>query len=190
VGALAGGREARNDLAIGYAWLAAAALIVGVPKASESSNFGQLVAAIGPVGVGVAVSFVAFLLGSVLTEYLSKALAIRGARFVEPDQPGDDPGVIYPEDYRDEAVRLLGSLDRAEAMVDKLNGEVILRFFLIPPLLVVCGVAAVENEWIWVVVAAVAVAVLVVQGRGRLFELRENLAASARIRDALRELGG
>jgi hypothetical protein len=77
---LPGAREARNQLIIGYAWVLAAGLWLGVPDIASGSKLDELVKAAGPVGVGVALSFASFLLGSFSDDLFERILKARGAR--------------------------------------------------------------------------------------------------------------
>ena len=162
-GLLPGAREARNDLAVGYAWLVALALFVTIPTATDDSNLGQLIAAAGPVATAVAVSFAAALLGSMLTEVAREVFHVRGARaFLEG--AGDVAKVVKP-DAREEVVRLTTEFERTEATSDRLAAEFLL--LLIPPLAAAAVKALVDGDLGWAGLAAAAIAALAVQAKRR-----------------------
>ena len=52
----------------------------GVPNVADTGRFREIIDAIGRVGVGVALSFVAFMLGSVIDDLLAAVTRVRGAR--------------------------------------------------------------------------------------------------------------
>ncbi len=76
---LPGAREARNQVIVGYAWLFALGLVVGVPQPPTGSHLDELVSSLGAVGVGIGLSFAAFLIGSLSDDLVSLVFKSRGA---------------------------------------------------------------------------------------------------------------
>lgn len=81
---LPGARETRNQVIIGYAWLVAIGLWVSVPSPAKGTDLRELVDALGHLGVGIALSFLAFLIGSLSDDLAGVFLGIRGARALSP----------------------------------------------------------------------------------------------------------
>ena len=82
---------------IGYAWLAAFALWFGVPHVSNSGNLHELTQAVGKVGMAVAASFAAFMIGSLSDDLIAPIFRARRARAFTSDRaPGETYGALEP----------------------------------------------------------------------------------------------
>jgi hypothetical protein len=172
---LPGAREARNQVLIGYAWLAVLALWFGVPEVSGNQNLQELVDAIGRVGVGIAVSFGAFMLGSFIEDLTSPLFHTRSAKgFTSGSIGGIELLEAMEEVGRNELARLEGSIDRA-------SSELSLRVGLLVPL--VLGVMVVQpSAWWWYLILAAIVVALIFQITVRQLELRNDLVGSNELR--------
>lgn len=175
---LPGARDARNQVLIGYAWLAALGLWFGVPHVAESGNFDELVDAIGPVGVGIAISFGAFMIGSWVEE-ITPDFAAR-ARHWWARSYGIEGGVELLESMgevrRNELGRLEGSIDRE-------SSELRLRLGLLPPLVIAGAAVQYHGFSVWWLVAFIAVAAaFVLQIVRRLTRVRRDMSFSEAIR--------
>jgi hypothetical protein len=185
---LPGAREARNQVLIGYAWLAAIALWVGVPSGSGTGHLHDLIDALGKIGVGIVVSFGAFLIGSLFEDVTAPFLRIRQAKaFTSGAQGGLDLLEAMGEAGRRDLERLEGSIDRNSA-------EISLRLGLLVPLLIgtVAGVVGVAQHGSikltvasaeWGIAFVAVAAALGFQVWRRRVELNQDLAASADIRN-------
>jgi hypothetical protein len=180
---LPGAREIRNQVIIGYAWLGALGFSFGVPEVRRSGELHELVAAVGKIGVGIAVSFGAFLLGSVVEDILSRSLGARRALPFTVDQPGGLEVLdVLGDSGRRELERLEGSIDRA-------SSELILRASLIPPLGLVAVVALARDfAVLWLLLFMMAIVALLAQAAVRYRDLGDALRASDRLRDQTRAL--
>jgi len=159
------------------------ALWLGVPDVANDGNLRELLDAIGKVGVGVAASFGAFLLGSMSDDLAAVVFRTRGALPLTAGQA--DPAVAL--DRMGEGVRT--ELDRLEGEIDRLNSEVILRGSLIPPL-IVAGVAGGVQAWYWIAAGIVASLVLAAQMVPRTIQFRRSRETSIELRRAVaRSLG-
>jgi len=187
-GLLPGAREARNDLAVGYAWIFAVALFVTIPDASDASHVGRLIAAVGPVGVGVAVSFIAALVGSMLTEAAREVFDVAATRSILEHEEPEDLARPMPGPNREEAVRLTGERERVEATADRLAAEFLLRVLLLPPLCAGIVAAVIDGELWWLGAAVGAAAGLAVQAIRRREDLRREQKASGALRARIKEL--
>jgi hypothetical protein len=187
-GLLPGAREARNDLAIGYAWLVAVALFVAVPTVDSASNFGRLVDLAGPVGVGVAVSFAAALFGGFLSDLVRGPLDVRGRKFKFEEESPDELAQPLTGQLGPEATRLATDRDRIVANVDRLAGELVLRVLLLPPLLAAAIKAFADSQLGWGAVACAGALALAAQAHGRARELRTEQARDVALRNSLRQL--
>ena len=74
-----GAREARNQVLIGYAWLVALGLWIGVPHVSKTGNLHDIAHALGHVGLAVALSFAAYFIGSLSDDLATQVFRVRGA---------------------------------------------------------------------------------------------------------------
>lgn len=173
---LPGAREARNQVIIGYAWLFATVLWLGIPEPAEGTNFKDLADAVGPLGTGVAVSAVAFLVGSVSDDVFGIGLGTRGARAFTyaSDVPAHLSISRMSESLRSE-------LERLEASIDRGNAEVLLRAGLIPPILLAAAAGA-RHGWAYAFAGAISSLLLLWQLRRRLTAQRGNLYASEGLR--------
>lgn len=176
---LPGAREARNQVIVGYAWIAALALLIGVPTVSPSGDLGKLTGAIGPVGIGVALSFAAFLLGSFLDELVSPIFRIRGGMAFTTGEV--DPVLLL----REMSERENAELEKLEGNIDRLNGEITLRAGLSVPILI-AGWSQLSDSWKWPALASIVVLALAVQLVLRRRRIGPDLKSSDRIRDAIR----
>jgi hypothetical protein len=174
---LPGAREARNQLIIGYAWVLAAGLWLGVPQIASGSELDELVNAAGPLGVGVAVSFASFLLGSFSDDLFERILKVRGARALT--RYSDVPPVLTVRRMEEWGIR--SELERLEASIDRSYAEVLLRFGLIGPV----GFMAAAGFGTRLVYGSLGLAVvlaLIYQGFWRRIGLRADLEASEQLR--------
>jgi hypothetical protein len=178
---LPGAREARNQVLVGYAWILAAGLWLGVPDVSPESSLKELTDAVGPVGIGIALSFGAFLLGSLSEDFVSSFYRVRGARAFSLET--EAPAFVTIRSMED-SVR--AELERLEGAIDRVSAEVLLRVGLIPPVLVAAAAGA-RDDWYWPVTGFSVSVALVWQARHRLAALRPNLAASREIRAGVEE---
>jgi hypothetical protein len=128
---LPGAREARNDLVVGYAWLIAVGLWIGVPKVGTGPAH-DLFATAGPVAVAVAVSVVAYLVGSLSGDLSRLIPGLREARAfslqIDREEFGIDPAEVL-EELGDKEER---ELSRLEAAVDRNSAEASFRLSLVP----------------------------------------------------------
>lgn len=172
---LPGAREARNQVIVGYAWLTPVALWVGVPTPEEGSKIAELVDAIGALGVGIAVSFVAFLVGSFSDDLIGQSLKARGRNAFTLG--ADDP--LTTIEGMSEPVR--AELERLEGMIDRGNAEVRLRSSLLLPVIATTAILSID-VWYWAIGGACVAGALFFQVRTRRVDLNANLLASAQIR--------
>jgi hypothetical protein len=178
---LPGARETRNQIIVGYAWIAAIALWIGVPDARSQSHAAELIGAVGTIGVAIALGFVAFLVGSLSDDAMEWALGIRGARSLS--RYSRIPALLVVREMP-ETVR--AELERLEASIDRLNAEVTLRAGLVLPVLA-ATVAGGRDSVGWAAMGAAAIIALLVQLRRRISELRVDMSASASIRADLED---
>jgi hypothetical protein len=174
---LPGAREARNQVLIGYAWLAALALWIGVPSVPDHGHVHELVEAIGSVGTGIAVSFAAFMIGSLFDDLTAPLFGWRRAMaFTSGVEGGLEVLDRMGEVGRSELGRLEGSIDRESA-------ELGLRFGLLLPL-VVSAVAVQRSgfEFWWLLGFAGVAAALGFQIVARRDSLLRDLRSSNLIR--------
>jgi hypothetical protein len=150
---LPGAREARNQVLIGYAWLAALALWLGVPDLPSSGKLRELVDAIGSVGVGVAVSFGAFMVGSLADDLAAPLIGTRRAKAFTSGEAG---GLDLLEGMGEVG---RGELERLEASIDRVSSEVGLRVGLLLPLLVAAVSFQSSGFEVWWLVGCLGVAV-------------------------------
>ena len=195
-------REARSALVGGYGWLFVAYLIIGEVPDTEGTRFESLADAIGPAGIAIVVSFVAYVIGSFVEDLFSNVVRIRGARSLLADLPNDprvvrfDPaspslGVMRRAELdaqRDVAEalaelpeRVWAEIERLESQIDRGNAEVLLRSSLIPPLTIASIYLAIQESWWWALGLAVSAA-LVFQVVLRTRRLRDELNKSAVLR--------
>jgi hypothetical protein len=174
---LPGAREARNQVIIGFAWLAAVGLWVGVPHLRRSSQLHDLVHAIGHVGVGIALGFGAFMIGSLSDDVATFIFGVRGGMAFTVGEEGALALIqVIGEEGRAELERLEGAIDRA-------NSEFLLRVSLLPPLAIAAAASQRDGiHWAWLAGSVGAALALIFQAARRRTELRENIAASDRIR--------
>jgi len=173
---LPGAREARNNVIVGYAWLAATALWVGVPTISTNGHAHELTRAIGHVGVGVAASFAAFMIGSLWDDLIGLVFRVRGARALTSGREGGLELIEQMGDFgRTEMERLEGRIDRAFA-------ELTLRLSLILPLaLAAASTQRAGIQWGWLGGAIATIAALLFQAYRRRRELDVDTRASFEI---------
>jgi len=168
---------------VGYAWVSGAALWIGVPEVARGSNLAELLDVVGPVGVGVGVSFIAFLVGSLSDDLVEIGLGLRGARAFTTDSNIIPAFMVI--------TRMEGSvraeLERLEALIDKANAEVLLRVSLLPPL-IVAAAAGTQERWYWAAAGLITGGALMLQSWWRLGELRKNLRSSEELRRGLEEM--
>jgi hypothetical protein len=178
-----GAREARNDLVVGYMWLFAAGLWIGVPKVS-GGTVSELTGAVGSVGIGVALSVVALLLGSFSSDLGSLIPNLRQAR-------------AFTIGWRDPTDFLAALTDKEKAELDKLEeginraySEVSFRISLIPPVIVAGAALAAHYHLLWIP-ATVAVSVaLAFQAAIRRRSARSDIYASHELRKAIAARAG
>jgi hypothetical protein len=127
---LPGAREARNQVLVGYAWLVALGLWFGVPKAAPSGNLHELETTAGRVSVAIAVSFGAFMIGSLSDDVVSLAFGTRSARAFTTGSAG---GLAVLEAMGESGRR---ELERLEGSIDRSSAELTLRVALLLPLIV------------------------------------------------------
>ena len=98
------------------------------PEVAAGSSLKELLDAVGPVGVGIALSFAAFLVGSLSEDLASLFFRVRGARAfsLETRAPAFLTIRNMPDSVRAE-------LERLEATIDRTGAELVLRLGLIPP---------------------------------------------------------
>jgi hypothetical protein len=173
---LPGAREARNDLIVGYVWLLAAGLWGGVPEIDQGSA-GELAEAVGPVGVGVALSTVAFLLGSFSSDITRVALGLREARAFSTGWK-DPAAVLRALDERE-----IAELDRLEGAIDRNTAEVSFRLSLIPPLFVAGAAVAINAHWWWALITLGVAIGLLLQSAIRRRMSTADIFASRNIRE-------
>jgi hypothetical protein len=173
-----GAREARNDLVVGYMWLAATGLWIGVPKVSDGTA-GELTGAVGSIGIGIALSTIALLLGSFSSDLGSLIPGLREAR-------------TYTFGWRDPAAFLSVLTDKEKAELDALEqqinrafSEVSFRLSLIPPVLIAGAAAAAHYHWWWSLVAVGVSLALAFQALIRRRRTVKDLYASQGLRKAI-----
>jgi hypothetical protein len=188
-GLLPGAREARNDLAIGYAWLIALALFVDIPSATDDSNLGRLIDQAGPLAVGIALSFAAALVGSVLSEIARERSGVRGSRSRHEGETAEQAAAIITE-RAEEATRLSTLREQYEATSDRLAAEFILRIMLLPPLAAAAVRGIMDGEVVWAVGSVVAGVALAVQARRRHGEFNDEQERSKTVLASLNQLRG
>lgn len=156
---LPGLRELRAPLAAGYVWLLDLWLLFGthIPSSDEATGvvarIYELDGVVADLGGGVALSFVAYLVGSLsqwgtmslLDPFLRTAAHFKDSRAVQ------------------EARAELIDQDRSFADYDRHKGEAEFRLAILPPLLVLIILAATELDWRWGFLV-IAVAALGAQG--------------------------
>jgi hypothetical protein len=178
---LPGARETRNQVAIGYAWLFAIALWVGVPTPSPGP-LKEIADALGSVGVGIGVSFFAFVLGSVSDELIGALLKIRGGRPLASS--GDVPLFLTIQRMEERGQRT--QLERLEGSIDRGTAEVLLRVGLLLPVAVM-AIAGGRTDWYYLVAGSVLIAALLWQAVRRYRDLQSNLTDSTMVRNSLHE---
>jgi hypothetical protein len=154
---LPGLREVRSALLSGYAWLVVIYLITGqnVPTVDDSP-FGPLADAVGPVGVAVAVSFGASLLGSFIEEAVYKpVLRIDRAYDIYAEARNQASALEQmPESVRER-------LARYETDADRNRAELLVRVGLVLPLAIASVFLAVDQQnALWGIGAVAAGALL------------------------------
>jgi hypothetical protein len=177
---LPGARETRNQVIVGYVWLFAIALWTGVPAVTKGSHLHELLDAMGPLGVGVALSFCAFLLGSLSYDLTGQLFGTRGARALS--RFSDAPPVLTIRRMEEWGIR--AELERLEASIDRANAEVLLRVGLIPPVLA-SGAAGTRSGWYWAVAAGITSAAISWQTLRRRSELVADLQTSDELRGGI-----
>jgi hypothetical protein len=173
---LPGAREARNDLVVGYVWLLSIGLLTGVP-AIDRGSAGELVHAAGSVGIGIALSVVAFLLGSFSSDMTRLIPGLRASRAFTTGW-SDPVAVLRVLDERE-----IAELNRLEGAIDRNTAEVSFRLSLVPPVLVIGAVTAFQDHWWWGLVSIGVAAALIVQGLIRQQLSRADIYASRMIRE-------
>lgn len=181
---LPGAREARNQVIVGYAWLLGLALLFGTPMIEKGSHLEMLISSLGSIGVGVGLSFAAFLIGSFSDDLASALLGTRGAiSFTSGTQESAVLTIRKMEEWS-----LRSELERLESSIDRLNGEVILRIgLLLPAVLVAVALARTGAGWLGVGLALLATGGLAWQAARRRGELRRDLRRSNELRSAVAE---
>lgn len=149
-----GAREARNDLIVGYAWLLAAGLWLGVPEI-DGGSAGELRQAVGSVGVAVALSVAAFLLGSFSSDFTRLIPGLRAARAFTTGW-SNPMAVLRILDEKE-----IEELNRLESTIDRTTAEVSFRLSLVPPVLVAGLATALHDHW-WLGLIAVGIAAALV----------------------------
>lgn len=197
---LPGLRDARSALIGGYGWLFVAYLFVGEVPDPTGTRFESLADAIGPLGVAIAVSFVAYLIGSFVEDLFSNVLSIRGARSLLADLPTRPPpqrgevrmGETDPPSESDSAHGLAEAIERLpdrvwteieflENQIDRGNSEVLMRFSLLLPLTIASIYLAID-ESSWWALGLIGSAALGLQVALRTRRLRRELRKSAVVR--------
>lgn len=148
---LPGAREARNDLVVGYMWIVAVALWIGIPKITHGRAH-DLLKAVHPVGLAIAVSVVAFLVGSFSADLIRLLPGLREAKAFSVGW--EDPASVLAQ----MTDREVGELERLEGAIDRNTAEVTFRISLIPPTVVAgAALAAHAAEWWWWMIGGIAV---------------------------------
>jgi hypothetical protein len=171
---------------VGYAWLLAVALAFGLPMPPKGTNAHDLVEALGPIGTGIGLSFVAFLVGSFSDDLMEWVLRTRGQQTAS--EVSEMSPVLVIRKLEEWQVR--SETERLEASIDRLNAEASLRVGLVPPVLL-SGLAAARETSSWLSLFAAGLAVLLiaqaVRRRSRLRTLvRRNAEIGASVTEALR----
>jgi hypothetical protein len=174
---LPGVREVRGPLVAGYLWLLFAWLVVDVPERAELSGPLAQVAELGdlltPVGVGVAASFAAYLIGSLSEDLFGGAYRI----WLEVRDPeGRLGGPTRPP-----ANELIQSqVAELTNRIDRLGAEANLRVALTPPLIALIVYMGTEDSAAWFIGGLVVPAMA-----GQAFLRSRQAIAATRVRDSL-----
>lgn len=173
---LPGAREARNDLIVGYTWLIAIGLCIGVPELG-SGRARELADAVGPLGIAIAVSVIAFMLGSFSSDLVRLIPGFREARAFSTGW-GDPVAVL--ENMSDKEI---AELERLEGTIDRNTAEVTFRLSLLPPIVVAGIASAIDSSWWWGLgMGAVVVALFFQSGLRRMLS-QNDISASRLIRE-------